>query len=155
MKVLRDDEGNFVIYLLMKDLNFHLSKKEELVKLIKTSVLKVNEIYRLNLKGFYKVRVYFHSKVGCVLELIPMEDIGFSDTLDLRVIIYFNQKFYFEVENFDFLPPHKKIIFINDKYYVDVDSLKEKELFSLFEFGQLIYREDLVENLFCGKTIFN
>jgi len=153
MKVVKDGEETFVIYLLTGDKKYKLEEKQEIIKLVKNTVLRANRIYRLNLKGFYKVRVYLNQKVGLVIEIINVDDISLNDAIDLRVLVYFDQDFYIEVDDYDVLPLHKKVIFVNDKFYIDVCSLDDKEISYLLEFGRVIYKIDEIENFYLGKVI--
>lgn len=155
MKVVKDGEETFVIYLLTGDKKYKLEEKQEIIKLVKNTVLRANRIYRLNLKGFYKVRVYLNQKVGLVIEIINVDDISLNDAIDLRVLVYFDQDFYIEVDNFDFLPLHKKVLYVDDQYYINVDTLSEQEIFSLLEFGEIIYKTDVIDNFRFAKLIEN
>lgn len=155
MKVLRDEDGNFIIYLFHLKNEESLEEKQEIIKLVKETVLKANKMYHLNLKGFYKVRVYMNKKVGLVIEIINVDDISISNAIDLRVLVYFDQDFYIGVDNFDFLPAHKKVTFVDNKYYIDVNTLSERELFSLLELGEVIYKIDLIDNFYLGRVIRN
>ena len=153
MKVLRDSDGNFVIYLLhLKDASQY-EEKPEIIKLVKNTVLKVNKIYHLNLKGFYKVRVYLNKKVGLVIEIIRVDDIDINNAIDLRVLVYFDQEFFIEVDNFDFVPKHKRVTFLDNKYYISVESLSDAEVFSLLELGIVIYKSDLIDSFYMGRVI--
>lgn len=153
MKVLRDSDGNFVIYLLhLKDASQY-EEKPEIIKLVKNTVLKVNKIYHLNLKGFYKVRVYLNKKVGLVIEIIRVDDIDINNAIDLRVLVYFDQEFFIEVDNFDFVPKHKRVTFLDNKYYISVESLSDAEVFSLLELGNVIYKSDLIDSFYMGRVI--
>ena len=62
-----------------------MDHKEDIIRFIKDSILKINKVYRLNLKGFYKVRVYIHSKVGAIIEIINIDDI--SKDIDVKITI--------------------------------------------------------------------
>lgn len=153
MKVLKEDDDSFVIYLFSVLDSKKLEDKQEIITLVKNTVLKVNKIYHLNLKGFYKVRVYLNKKVGLVIEIIQVDDISIHPTIDFRVLVYFDQDFYIEVDDYDVLPLHKKVIFVNDKFYIDVCSLDDKEISYLLEFGRVIYKIDEIENFYLGKVI--
>ena len=146
MKVLKEDDDSFVIYLFPVLDSKKLEDKQEIITLVKNTVLKVNKIYHLNLQGFYKVRVYLNKKIGLVIEIIQVDDISIHPTIDLRVLVYFDQDFYIEVDDYDVLPLHKKVIFVNDKFYIDVCSLDDKEISYLLEFGRVIYKIDEIEN---------
>jgi len=142
-----------VIYLFPVLDSKKLEDKQEIITLVKNTVLKVNKIYHLNLQGFYKVRVYLNKKIGLVIEIIQVDDISIHPTIDLRVLVYFDQDFYIEVDDYDVLPLHKKVIFVNDKFYIDVCSLDDKEISYLLEFGRVIYKIDEIENFYLGKVI--
>lgn len=153
MKVLKDAEGTFIVYMIPIDKNCNLEEKQEIIKLVKNTVLKANKIYHLNLKGFYKVRVYLNQKVGLVIEIVNVDDISLNNAIDLRVLVYFEQDFYVEVDNFDFLPLHKKVFYIDERYYVNVDTLSEEEIFSLLEFGEIVYKTDTIDNFHMARLI--
>lgn len=155
MKVLKDEDENFIIYLTMMKIKCDMDHKEDIIRFIKDSILKINKVYRLNLKGFYKVRVYIHSKVGAIIEIINIDDISINNAIDLRVLVYFDQDFYIEVDDFDFLPIHKKIIYLNEKYYINVDNLTKNEIIRLLDLGTIIYKTENIENFHLGKIIIN
>lgn len=155
MRVLKDDEGNFIIYLLLNHKKYDMNHKDEIIQLVKNTVLKVNRMYHLNLKGFYKVRVYMNEKIGFVIEIIQIDDISIHNSIDLRVLVYANQDFYIEVDNFDFLPEHKKVIYYDDKYYINVNLLNKKEVISLLELGNLVYKSEVIDDFYFGKVIKN
>ena len=90
-----------------------------------------------------------------VIEIINVDDISLNHALDLRVLVYFDQDFYIEVDNFDFLPNQKKIVCVNNKYYINADSLSKNEMISLLELGNVIYKTDLIDNFYLGKIITN
>ena len=94
MRVLKDEDDNFIIYLFHLKNKESLEEKQEIIKLVKETVLKANKMYHLNLKGFYKVRVYMNKRVGLVIEIINVDDISISNAIDLRVLVYFDQDFY-------------------------------------------------------------
>lgn len=155
MKVLKIDDDNFIIYLFCGNKHYSIDDKGEIIKLVKETVLKANKIYHLNLRGFYKVRVYLNQKMGLVIEIINVDDTSLSNVIDLRVLVYFDQDFYIEVDNFDYLPAHKRVVCVDDKFYVDTSTLTSKEIFSLLEFGNLIYKTSEVDNFHLGKVIKN
>lgn len=155
MKVLKEDDNSFVIYFFDVKEAYSEEDKPQIIKIVKDVVLRANQIYRLNLKGFYKVRVYLNKKIGFVIEIINVDDISLNHALDLRVLVYFDQDFYIEVDNFDFLPNQKKIVCVNNKYYINADSLSKNEMISLLELGNVIYKTDLIDNFYLGKIITN
>ncbi len=155
MKVLKEDDDSFVIYLFHIQDQKKLEEKQEIITLVKDTVLKVNKIYHLNLKGFYKVRVYLNKKIGLVIEIIQVDDISINHAIDLRVLVYFDQDFYIEVDDYSVLPLHKRVVYVNDKFYIDIRNLNEQEISYLLEFGNVIYKIEEIDHFYLGKVIEN
>ena len=88
--------------------------------------------------------VRFQRNIGVFLEVIKLDDIEFSNNLDLRILIINDDKFYFETEEYELIK------FCNDKRFKDglfycvvddsFDNILEK-----VEFGRFL----------CGKEVIN
>ena len=50
---------------------------------------------RLNLRGFYKLKVYLNSKIGIFLDVNKLDDNDFTNNLDLRILFFYDVDFYF------------------------------------------------------------
>lgn len=97
---------------------------------------KINSIYKLNLRGFYKVYAYCDERVGMFLELIKIDDNEFSDTADFRIIIRENEKILFEFDLLDDIESKEYYIY-NDKFYVDIKNIDNVD--NAIEKSRIIY----------------
>lgn len=121
--------------------NVDFLNREDIVKCVKEVIFKVRG--RLGLRGFYKIKVFPQDKIGMFLEIIKLDDNEISNNLDLRIVVYMDEKFYFETNDFF------KIENCNDKRYFeglfycivddDFDSVLEKVEFGRFIYGKEVY----------------
>ena len=81
---------------------------------IKDILIKIDTRYKLDLNGFYKIKVYPNQKIGVFLNIIKIDDNEFNQEADFRIIIYQNEPFLFETEEYEILPKN-----INKRYYKD------------------------------------
>lgn len=98
---------------------------------------------QLALRGFYKVKVYFHQKVGLFLDLYQLEDFEYENSFDLRVLVFFDEKIYFKTKDFFVLPKDAPIYFDQSYFYCDVDYLDH--FLSVIEFGSILYGKELCQ----------
>lgn len=119
--------------------------KEAVIELVKSLLLKLR--YRLFLRGFYKVKVYLHSKLGFFIELVQLEDTDYYG-LDFRVLVYLDEKFYFKTQNYFSLPDCDKY-YMDGYYYCDADNIPN--INEVVEFGSFIYGKDLNSIMFRWK----
>ena len=83
--------GSDILTVFMSNFYFKdidMDKKIELIGIIKEYIDKIDQRYRLNLNGFYKIKVYPNKKIGVFLEIIKIDDNEFSSGADFRIIIY-------------------------------------------------------------------
>lgn len=119
------------------------SDREQLVEHVKKILKKMKS--RLNLRGFYKIKVFVHEKVGIFLDAIKLEDLDYSNALDLRVIVFLDEKIYFETEDYFVIEHIPGIRYYRNKYYCLVDDIDN--LYEILEFGKFIYGEEVVQML--------
>ena len=81
----------------------NLKDKETLLNEIKDILIKIDTRYKLNLNGFYKIKVYPNQKIGVFLNIIKIDDNEFNQEVDFRIIIYQNEPFLFETEEYEIL----------------------------------------------------
>ena len=106
VEVINDDDFDvFINCYNFKDI--HIFGKDEILALIKDYIIIINKRYRLNLSGFYKVKSYYNKKIGLFLNIIKIDDNDFSDEADFRIILFENEKFLFEVEDYDLVISQK------------------------------------------------
>ena len=138
--------GNKEYYIFFNILylgNIHFTK-EKIIDVVTKLLKKLRK--RLLLHGFYKVKVYLHSKIGLFLEVIQLEEFEYDDSLDFRVIVYFDEKIYFRTKDFFSLPKSGHIYFDDGYFYCDVNVISN--LLSVVEFGDFIYGKRLYPVMF-------
>lgn len=131
--------------------DFEIVQKDILLTTIKDLILKMNIRYKLNLSGFYKIKVYPNDKLGVFLNIIKIDDNDFSNEAEFRIIVYNDEKFFLEtdeVEMFD-----RKILkrYYNGKFYMDIDEIDN--IFSFIDMGNIIYGDDVKKMLINSKVI--
>ena len=151
MKIEVCAKDNYSIFLnsgFMKGMD--VNNKEELINFIKNFVFKIKN--KLNLRGFYKIRVFSHDKVGVFLDVIKLDDIDLSNNLDLRIIIMNDAEIFFETDDYDVIADYNEKRYFDGKFYCIVDDLFDK-IFEKVEWGRFIYGKDVVMILSKGIII--
>ena len=100
-KINDDDIDIFINPYNFKKLSVY--DKESILEFIKEFILIVNKRYRINLSGFYKIKAYFNQKVGLFLNVIKIDENEFSNEVDFRIVLFLNEKFLFEVDDYDLI----------------------------------------------------
>ncbi len=140
MKIELIDKNSFFVFinrLYLKDCDF--SSKEEITSVVKKLIFKLKD--RLHLRGFYKIKVYVHDKIGLFLDIIQLDDLSYSGALELRIIVFFDCQFLFEVDDYFLIHQANKIWYLDNRYYCLVDDLLDS-FYSVLEFGRFLYGED-------------
>ena len=137
-----DNYNIFINKLYIKDLDF--KSKECINEIVKGILFKLKN--RLKLRGFYKVKVFPNDKVGLFLELIKLEDLEFSNNLDLRIVIYFDEKVFFETDDYFVIENCNDKRFLDGCFYCVVDENFDQSL-ERIEFGRFVYGREVIEVL--------
>lgn len=143
MRIEKLGEQRFSIFVNSAYLSNVNPDRDKIIELVKSLLVRLR--YRLLLHGFYKVKVYFHSRVGIFLELIQLERSDYHSTLDFRTLVYLDEKIYFRTRDY-FLLPDADIYYANGYYYCNVDDIPNIE--NIIEFGDFIYGKDLYTIMF-------
>ena len=146
LKIERLGEQKYLIFVNSSYLSNIECDKDKIIESVKKLLLKLR--YRLSLQGFYKVKVYLHSKVGIFLELIQLNVADYNYTLDFRILVYLDEKLYFRTKDYFILPSHD-IYYLDDFYYCNVDNISN--LLEVIEFGDFIYGKELYSIMFNWK----
>ncbi len=117
-----------------------LDNRDEIIKCVKDVLYKLK--FKLGLCGFYKIKVFSHNKIGIFLEAIKLDDSEYSNSLDLRVVVYTDEKFYFETDDYFFIEKYNDKRYSNEKFYCLVDEDFDKVLEGS-EFGRFIYGKEV------------
>ena len=96
---------------------------------------------KMNLNGFYKVKVYSNKYVGLFLEIFCLEENEYPNTLDLRILVYLNHDVYYLSDDYFIVNNFSEIYYSENKFYCLVD--KEVDV-SILEFGNFIYDLNLL-----------
>lgn len=129
----------------------NLNDKESLLKEIKIILTKIDSRYKLNLSGFYKIKVYPHKKIGIFLNIIKIDDNEFNQEADFRIIIYPDEVFYFETEEYDIIPKTTQKRYYQGKFYINIEDIKD--ITSIIDMGKIIYGQDAKKILMKSKII--
>lgn len=143
-----DQMSVFVSKFYFKGVDF--DKKIELISMIKELISKIDTRYKLNLNGFYKIKVYPNSKIGAFLDIIKIDDNEFSSGADFRIVVYPNEKFYLETEDYESLDFNVEKRYYDHKFYIDLDDIKDMN--QLIDMGTIIYGSD-VKKMICYSKI--
>lgn len=145
MRIESCGKNNFSIFInneYVQDIVY--SSKEELIMFIKDFIFKVK--VKLNMRGFYKIRVYPQEGIGIYLDVDKLDDIDLSNSLDLRVIIMNDDNFYFETEDYDLIRNCNDKRYKDGLFYCVVDNDFDKILEKV-EFGRFIYGKEVINLL--------
>ena len=135
---------NDEIIVIIKDNNISKVDFTDMVsveKYFRKILLKLKDLYEIDIKGFYNICADIDLKEGIVLE-IKKETLDYYDSfhqLELRIVKE-NVEFLYEVDNiFEFVNKKFDIYCYNNRFYVrnNYDDI----CYSLYEFGSLIYKE--------------
>lgn len=137
MKIEKISDGNFKIYIYIKQ------NCDDLEKEIKKIIKKLQK--KLKINGFYKV-ICIEKKYGLFLELIKVEDAYYKSTLDIRVIFDKESKVYFKTKDYFLLDNRFEINYLDGYFYGLADYFGDK-LLEKVEFGDLVFGSSLEELL--------
>lgn len=142
IEVISKDSFSIFINSLYVDITDY-TNKDKLVEVVKNVIKKMKN--RLNLRGFYKIKVFVQEQLGLFLEVVKLEDLDYSNALDLRVIVFLDEKIYFETDDYFVIENIKKIRYHDNKYYCCVEDFND--IFPFLEFGRFIYGNEVIRML--------
>ncbi len=135
-----------IIEIFINSYNFDdidTMNKEVILEYIKDYLMIINNRYKLNLSGFYKIKAYFNKMMGLFLNVIKIDDNEFSNDADFRIILFQNEKFLFEVDVYDLIKDYKNKYFYKNKFYTNIDDIKDID--KLIDMGKIIYGDEVKE----------
>lgn len=150
MKVERINSNQLSIFLNSAYLNDEdISSKDTVIEVVKKWLMHLKK--KLHLSGFYKVKVYGHGRVGLFLDLTRLEELEYCSAMDLRVVVFLDEKVYFETVEYDRLPSGVEVYYNSGKYYCNVDYISN--LLSVVEYGRFVYGKELQQLYSKWKTL--
>lgn len=119
--------------------NVDYDDKKSISDFVKTFIFRYRN--KMNLNGFYKVKVYSNKYVGLFLEIFCLEENEYPNTLDLRILVYLNHDVYYLSDDYFLVNNFSEIYYSENKFYCLVD--KDVDV-SILEFGNFIYDLNLL-----------
>lgn len=138
-------ENQFAIYISNRYFaSLDWNNKEEITKNVKKIVLKLNQIYHLQLSGFYKMSIYLNKKIGMMIEMHKLEDFGVEiKTIDLRITIYLNSEIWIMVKDWEWIKESTQIYYHEGYYYCNIEDFEDETLLKMTDWGNFIYGEEI------------
>lgn len=106
----------------------------------KELLLKLRDIYNLDIKGFYNVKVYIDELYGMVLEL-EVEDIDYGDyynQIELRIIPVYTT-FLYQIDDI-FLNLDMQTILYHNHFYLKINkSITLKNYYLVMDHAKIVY----------------
>ena len=140
-------DRDFFLFINNKYANC-LDSGEDIIQFIKDKIVSLKT--RLNLKGFYKVLVFYDEKVGFFVEGKKLDEIDYSNSLDLRILIM-GYDIYFETEDYFLISDVKDAKYLKGHYYCLVKDIVDID--KVVEHGKFIYGEDALNKLSLAKRV--
>ena len=150
MRIEFINEDEFSIFLnscYCKITNY--SDKDEIIDVVRNVISKYKNKFRL--RGFYKIKVYPLDKVGLFIDGIQLESLEKSGVVDLRIIVYFDEQFYFKTSDYYAINDVSNIRYFNNNYYCLVSDIADINL--VVDYGDFIRNDDMFEMLDKSITI--
>lgn len=149
VEMLNDEDIDVFVNKFYFD-DFSIKDKDDLLITIRDIILKIDNRYHLNLSGFYKIKAYVNQKIGAFLNMIKIDDNEFTNEVDFRIIIYKNEKFLLETDEYDLCKEATKW-YHNGKFYIDVDEIDDCIFY--LDMVNVIYGEGVKNVISRGKKI--
>lgn len=143
MKIKFNDEL-LIVYLYNQELK--LDELENLKKDIKIILEDIINRYKIKLSGIYEIIIYENKKYGYVLEIKQIKEFEYSEFIDLRINIKYNQTFYFITDNYNYIDDCNNVFCNNDIYFVNMESVLNVN--SKVELCDILYKD--VDLIFIG-----
>lgn len=103
-------------------------------------LLKLRDVYDINIKGFYNVKVYIDELYGMVLEL-EAEDIDYGDyynQIEMRIIPIYTT-FLYQVDDFINNIDVQTILY-HDEFYLKIDkNISLKNYYLVMDYAKIVY----------------
>lgn len=148
MKLEFQDDNIILMFKESEIKKINFEDIDEVESYFRTTLLKLKEIYDIEIKGFYNIYAYVDKKEGMVLKL-EKEKIDYYDSfhqIEMRIIKE-DAIFLYEIEDILKLPYHKLDIYkYKDKIYVKRKNRARVPI--LYEFGKIVYEntKKILEN---------
>lgn len=133
-------------YLFFTNKIYSFDEEKDISMFLKDMFLIINEVYSLELFGYFKVDIFIDDKIGVFVEISKLDDyISYSKKIDTKVIINRNS-FYFKTNDLSMIYQYEPIYKKDNYYYVstkDVDNVLD-----LLDFCEIEYNVNDLELIF-------
>lgn len=133
-------------YLFFTNKIYSFDEEKDISMFLKDMFLMINEVFSLELFGYFKVDIFIDVKIGVFVEISKLDDyISYSKKIDTKVIINRNN-FYFKTNDLSLIYQYEPIYIKDNYYYVstkDVDNVLD-----LFDFCEIEYNVNDLELIF-------
>lgn len=162
MKVSINDEDSIMLYInniYIDKINFE--DKEELEKYFKQLFGKLKKFYKVNIRGYYNIRVYTDNFYGIIIYL-QRENIDYCDyfgnQVDMRITIEKNNCFLYKINDLFTIDKEilKKINIIKykDYFYIKIiRNISSIEMANIIENSTIVYDNEVNSIVMNGKLI--
>lgn len=153
-------DNKIIVFLNKKEVsNLKFSNEENLEKYFKNLFSKLKNIYNLDFSGYYNIDVYKDNIYGIILEITDeeVEYYNYFSQVDMKINVIPNSTFLYEI-GYEFIDKNllnKTICYKNiDKIYLKAkNNIDEMSLSHLFEYGNIIYGNEVDKILKYGKKV--
>ena len=151
MRIEECGKNNYSIFLTKEFCcGRDIEDKDELISFIKDFILKFKN--KLNMRGFYKVRVFPQERVGIFLDVVKIDDIDLTNNLDLRIIVMNDSDIFFGTEYYEIIKDSNEKRYLDGLFYCIVDDSFD-QILEKVEWGRFIYGKDVINLLTKGLIL--
>lgn len=125
-------------YLFFTNKIYTFDEEKDISMFLKDMFLIINEVYSLELFGYFKVDIFIDDKIGVFVEISKLDDyISYSKKIDTKVIINRNS-FYFKTNDLSMIYQYENIYRKDNYYYVSTKDVEN--VLDLLDFCEIDYR---------------
>lgn len=147
IEIISSEEFNIFVNNLYLKID-HYDNKEEIVEAVKNVISSIRG--KLRLRGFYKLKVFVSKKVGLFIEGVKLEGLDYSNALDLRVVVFFDEDIYFKTDEYFVISDVSNVRYFDGSYYCLADDISD--ITKVVEFGEFIYGSRVLDII--DKSVF-
>lgn len=156
MKIEYLTDDNFIIHLnkcYLKDLN--IKDKNSIELYFKKLFFKLKNNRRLNIQGYYHVKVYHNIQYGLIIDVNKLSNEYFNfynNKVDMKITIDSHQPFLYEIEDYFIIEKLKdkikNIYYFYNKYYIELNDIIDDHLYNfLLENSNIIYNSEHINDI--------
>lgn len=126
-------------YLFFTNEVCFLDSEKNISDFLKNMFLSINEIFSVELYGYFKTDIYVDDKIGIFVEITKLDDyFSYNKKIDTKVTL-FRENFYLKFKDLSKIFNYRPIYRMDNYYYIstnDVDNILE-----LLDFCEIEYKD--------------